>query len=129
MGERTTRLVLVLCILWVPFSACAAVIPEKPTDGKMPNDLLNEVMRYIKQHHPDASALIKDSMTWTEVDKVKKVGYTRYVYTSNGWKVTIGHPATAEVIYEVAAEHGTPAITWTGTIRDRQITETGYSVR
>jgi hypothetical protein len=84
-------------------------------------------MDYIKENHPNAAPFIRDNMSWTKSSQVIKVGYSRYVYTVDGWAITIGHAATAKVVYEVKAECAQEGIVWVGTIKDDIITEKSYT--
>lgn len=89
--------------------------------------MLNSVMNYIKTNHPDAAPFIKEKMSWSESSSTKRIGYTAFTYTGNGWAVTIGHAVTAEVIYEIRAEYDSGKIVWTGTVKDNIITEESYT--
>ena len=95
----------------------------------MPDELLTKVMAYIKQNHPDTPDLIPEGMSWTQVSKIKKIGYTRYLYQGNDWTVSIGLATTAESLYDVKAESSTAGITWTGTVQDSTITRIEYTAR
>ena len=91
--------------------------------------ILNEVMTYIKEKHPDAAPFIRDNIQWAYADADKRIGYTRATCTGESWTVTVGHAMTAEVIYDIRAEYKNEMIVWTGTIKDNTITEVGYSKR
>lgn len=102
-------------------------VPQETNGDQIMADILSSLMDYIKQNHPDAAPFIKENMPWTKSSQVIKVGYTRYVYTGDGWTVTIGHPITAEVIYDVRVEYSSERIVWIGTIKDGVITEKSYT--
>jgi uncharacterized metal-binding protein len=109
---------------------CSCSEPATPeTNGVkiMPDQILSSVMDYIKENHPNAAPFIRDNMSWTKSSQVIKVGYSRYVYTVDGWAITIGHAATAKVVYEVKAECAQEGIVWVGTIKDDIITEKSYT--
>ena len=91
------------------------------------NELLTRVMAYIEQHHPDTAPLIPDDISWTQVSRTKKIGYTRYVYQGSDWTVSIGLATTAEPVYDIKAENSAAGITWTGTLKNSVFTETGYT--
>lgn len=91
--------------------------------------MINGVMSYIREHHPDAAQYITQDTAWTRDSSVKKTGYTRAVYRNNGWVVSIGHTITLEDIYEISAGNAAAGIAWTGTIQDGVITETSYQKR
>lgn len=89
------------------------------------SDMLDTIMDYIKRNHPDGGAFIKEGMSWTRSSVDIRVGYTRYVYTANGWTVTIGYAITLERVYEARAEYN-ERIVWTGTIKDGAISQRSY---
>jgi len=101
-------------------------VPETNGDQIMV-DMLNSVMGYIKQNHPDATPFIRETMSWTRSSQVISVGHTQYVYTSDGWTVTIGHAVTAEVIYGIRAEYNNERIVWVGMNKAGVITEKSYT--
>lgn len=121
------RLAVIIGISLLVLCACSEATPETNGVKIVPDQILNSVMDYIKQNHPDAAAFIKENMPWTKSSQVIKVGYTRYAYTGDGWTVTIGHAITAEVIYEVTAEYNDERIIWVGTVKDSAITEKSYT--
>ena len=130
MSKRTVFLVTLLITILVGLTSC---LWQNTGDGSQDNvmldELLTKVMAHIKQNHPDTAELIQDSMSWTQVSRTKKIGYTRYVYQGNDWTVSIGLATTAEPIYDVKAENNTAGITWTGTVKDSTITEIEYTAR
>jgi len=93
----------------------------------MADEMLNNVMDYIRTNHPDATPFIKENMSWTQSSSIKRVGYTEATYNGDGWTVTIGHAVTAEVIYEIKAEYHSGEIVWTGTVKNGAITEESYT--
>ena len=95
----------------------------------MADEMLNNVMNYIKANHPDAAPFIKENIPWTQSSSIKRVGYTEATYNGDGWTVTIGHAVTAEVIYEIKAEYNSGAIVWTGTAQNDTITEESYTAK
>jgi hypothetical protein len=95
----------------------------------IPSDTLNSVMDYIKQNHPDAANFISEDISWTKSSETILVGHTRNVYTGDGWTVTLGRSAIAEIKLEVSAEYNNQAIVWVGTIKDSVITESSYSAK
>ena len=86
------------------------------------------VMEYIKGNHPEAAVFIGEpsEMVWSLNSSQIMVGYSRYVYTSAGWKMIIGRATTPRHVYEVRAEYD-ERIVWTGIVEDGEITETGYT--
>ena len=84
-------------------------------------------MTYIKDNHPDAVPFIKENITWSVRNEVLSDGYTRDVFTGDGWKVTVGHAITRKIIYEVRAEYNDERIVWLGTVQDSDVTEKSYT--
>lgn len=123
------KLALILILVGALSGLYSCGVPATPpTNGgvTMTEQMLNNVMTYIKDKHPDAAPFIRDKIQWTNTSTDKRIGYTRSTYTGESWTVTIGHAATAEVRYEVRAEYKNEMIVWMGTIKDSTITEEGY---
>jgi hypothetical protein len=127
-NELVVGLAVIFGISLLGFSSCIepGTQPEANGNTTMVNNMLNNIMHYIEQKHPDAAPFIKESIAWTESGSVKRIGYTEATYGGDGWSVTIGHAATAELIYEVRAEYHSGEIVWTGTIQSDTITEESY---
>lgn len=100
-------------------------IKEKEVDTSKIGSMLETIMDYIKHNHPDAAVLAEEEMSWTKSDMDIRPGYSRYVYTSDDWTVTIGYAMTLERAYDVRAEY-TERIVWTGTIKDDVVSEESY---
>ena len=111
------------------FTSCLGHSTGDESQDITMNELLTRVMVYIEQNHPDTAEPIPEDISWIEVSRTKKIGYTRYVFQGNGWTVSIGLATTAEPSYEVTAENNAAGITWTGTIKNNTITETGYTTK
>jgi len=93
----------------------------------IPVDRLNSVMDYVRQHHSDAAQFISGNISWTRTDQTFQEGYTRNVYSGDGWMVIVGLTIVPGACYDVRAEHITEAIVWTGRIENGTITETSYT--
>ena len=130
MKKITIGLVLILVFLMGLSSCVGSETQQEPdTDNNMADEMLNNVMDYIKANHPDAAPFIKENMSWTQSSSIKRVGYTEATYNSDGWAVTIGHAVTAEIIYEIKAEYHSGEIVWTGTVKNSTITEESYTAK
>lgn len=108
--------------------SCYSELVSPQTIGAEPvsNEKLSLVIEYIKQKHPDAAPFIREGLSWAKSKAERRIGYTRSVYTADGWTIAIGHAATAEIIYEVIAEYDKEKIVWKGTIKNDIITEESY---
>lgn len=86
-------------------------------------------MAYIKAHHPEAAPYIADKIPFIRADSSdkRKIGYSRATYSGAGWTVTVGHAATAELVYDISADYTSGKITWNGTSKDGYITELSYN--
>ena len=130
MSKRHVSLVILLAIMFIGLTSCLEHNADNGSqDTVMLDELLTRVMAHIKQHHPDTAHLIPPDISWTQVSRTKKIGYTRYVYQGNDWTVSIGLAATAEPLYEFKAEHNSTGITWIGTVEDSNITEIDYTTK
>ena len=122
-----------MTLLLFTLAGLASSLVQSTSDGNqdkaMMDELLTRVTTYISEHHPDAAASLPDDISWTQVSKTKKVGYTRYVYQGNGWEVSIGLAATAEPLYEITAENEAAGIIWKGTVKDSTVTEITYMAK
>jgi hypothetical protein len=91
-------------------------------------DMLNSIMAYIRNNHPDAKPFIEDNMEWMRSKMIILPGNTRSIYIANGWTVYISHSATKELFYGIRAEYSNEnKIVWIGEIRDGIVTEKSYS--
>ena len=122
-GWLLTAILLTLLVGGGLVTLCCA----KNGEQIIPDDIPDSVMDYIKQNHLDAAPFIKEDMSWTKSSPVILDGYSRDFFTGDGWKVTVGHAVTAEVIYEVRTEHNGERIVWVGTVKDGTITEESYT--
>lgn len=89
----------------------------------------NIIMEYIKKNHPDAAPFIEEAsqMVWTLAPSDIKPGYSDIKYTSNGWKMSIGHTVTpGPTTYNISVENKSNQIIWNGTLKNTTITETSY---
>ena len=121
-------LVVIVGISLLGVCSCSEPVAHETNGGEiMADDILSTVMASIKQNHPDAAPFIKEGISWAKTSGPKQMGYTEATYTGDGWTVNVGHAVTAEVVYEVRAEHDKEAIVWRGTIKDDVITETNYT--
>lgn len=99
-------------------------------DGEVvmiPTDILNSIMNYIEENHPDAAAFIEGDISWTKVSTTILFGHTQNVYTGDGWTVGIGHTITVEPFLDISAKYNDGAITWVGIIKENVITESSYT--
>ncbi|MDD4874376.1 MAG: hypothetical protein PHE15_05310 [Dehalococcoidales bacterium] len=90
-------------------------------------DILKLVVAFIKEHHPDAGALIKDYTSFVNNIEGKRLqGYSRAVYTGDNWNISIGHAVTPLTIYQIRADYNNGEIVWVGQIKNRQVEEKSY---
>ena len=128
MKKLTVELGVIVGISLLGLCSCSEpVAHETNGDEIMADDILSTVMDYIRENHPDAAPFIKEGISWAKTSGPKQMGYTEATYTGDGWTVTVGHAVTAEIVYEVRAEHDKQGIVWSGTIKDDVITETNYT--
>lgn len=120
---------VIIGISLLGFSSCAEPGVQSGANGDtaVADNMLNNIMHYIGQEHPNAAPFIKESTAWTRSSSVKRIGYTEATYDGDGWTVTIGHAVTAELIYEARAEYRSGEIVWTGTIKNDTVTEESYT--
>jgi hypothetical protein len=90
-------------------------------------DILKFVVEFIKEHHPEAGALINDYTKFAEKPQGERLyGYTRVVFVGGNWNISIGHAVTPLTIYRVRADYNNGEIVWTGQVRNGQVEEKGY---
>lgn len=129
---KITFLGVALALL-VPSGAVAAIWASSEhwipgTDEPELGTVLDAVMSFIKEKHPEL-AVYMDDLQWIggRVTPEGLLGYETYVYTSNGWKVTIGYAVLPKTTYEVTASIELfNEIEWKGTVRDGIVSETSY---
>jgi hypothetical protein len=91
-------------------------------------DILKLVVDYIKQHHPEAGALIKDYTGFTLSSDGKRLqGYSSVVFIGDNWNISIGHAVTPLTIYRVRADYNNGEIVWTGQVINGQVEENSYA--
>lgn len=117
----TVALVVIVGIGLLGFCSCAKPAASEPNEA-----MVDSVMEYIKQNHPDAAPFIKDTTSWTPVNPVMKYGYSEITYTGDGWSVTIGHTASPDEEFGVTAAYNGEEVVWTGTVKVL-VTETSYT--
>jgi len=91
-------------------------------------EILKLVVEYIKEHHPEAGALIKDYSKFTEKPEGERLfGYTRVEFVGGNWNISIGHAVTPLTIYRVRADYNNGEIVWIGKIIKEQVEEDSYA--
>jgi hypothetical protein len=119
---------VILGILITILPSCGGYYPQISNGGSAAEDqILNYILTYIKQHHSDAAPFIKDNLSWQRSATTKKMGYSGYTYTGDSWIITIGHPITAEEIFDLRADYGDGLIIWSGIFKNNAISEIMYS--
>ena len=90
-------------------------------------EILKMVVEFIKEHHPEAGALIIDYTKFILNSDGKRLqGYTSAVFIGDNWNISIGHAVTPLTIYRVRAMYNNGEIVWTGQVINRQVEEKGY---
>jgi hypothetical protein len=90
-------------------------------------EVLETVLEYIKENHPDAAVLCGDySCFKAGSDGKGRLGCRRSVYSGGGWNISIGRPVVREKIYNIRAEYQNGRIIWTGRIINGKIEESSY---
>jgi len=91
-------------------------------------EILKMVVEFIKQHHPEAGALIIDYAKFVMSSEGKRLqGFSSVVFTGDNWDISIGHAATLLTIYRVRADYNKGEIVWTGKIIEDQVEENSYA--
>ncbi|MGA3093924.1 MAG: hypothetical protein ABSD79_00880 [Dehalococcoidales bacterium] len=91
-------------------------------------EILKLVVEYIKQHHPEAGALIIDYTKFAMSSEGKRLqGFSSAVFTGDNWDISIGHAVTPLTIYRVRADYNNGEIVWTGQVINGQVEENSYA--
>jgi hypothetical protein len=95
-----------------------------------------KAMEFIKVNHPETAQFMNNSTWIGGRQDTKLVGAEKYVYESQGWKVTVSYPVIPNPTYTISAEYtsrstsgsmGIPySVTWEGTYQNDAVTETNY---
>ena len=99
-------------------------------------DIRDAAMDFIKTNHTDAAQFI-NNLAWIGGKiETNLLGGEKYVYQSQGWKVTITFPVIPNPVYSINAEYsarsepgsiGIPYhVTWEGTWQNGVVAETNY---
>lgn len=105
-----------------------------PSPAVTPQEEAREtVMMFIASNHTETQSLT-EGIIWVGGRATPEgiLGSETYIYTGNGWNVTIQNPVIADPTYQVNATytaHGSEQVTvdWQGTYLHGVITETKYS--
>ena len=112
-------------------SSLAACLPASTVQpaARSDVDVINSVLSFIAQHHPETAGLIANNITFAETCSSDKrlLGFSWVTYSGGGWTVTVGHAAVPDYINDVTASYGNGKITWTGTEKNGQVTEASYN--
>ncbi|MCW4024967.1 MAG: hypothetical protein NWF01_08035 [Candidatus Bathyarchaeota archaeon] len=96
----------------------------------------NDAIAYIKANHTETEQFFPSTLTWEggEATPEGLVGSETYIYTCNGWNVTIHYPVVANPEYTITVTYTDPTatddshwISWEGTWQSGAITETAYT--
>lgn len=105
----------------------------KPNSDDNETDLKTMVMRYVIENHPEVADIVKDpgKMRWELASSIILQGYSEFVYTSNGWNMTMGYAITAEPyrFIEIQLENEERSIKWIGIIKDETIQEKSFQIQ
>jgi hypothetical protein len=87
-------------------------------------------LMFIQSNHTETASL-PSSVTWTggRQDQGGLVGSELYIYTGNGWNMTIRNPVIPDPTYTVNATYtanGAVTLDWSGTYFHGEINETTY---
>jgi hypothetical protein len=93
-------------------------------------------MVYIGTHHPETAQFISN-FAWAGGKILSPAGTEVYVYQSQGWNITVQHPAAANPVYSITADYSVSSrigdvsvpyrILWQGTWQNGVVTETAYT--
>ena len=111
--------------------------PSQPTPSSIPASAEEEVrdstIMFIAINHTETQSLTT-GITWGggKATPEDHLGYETYIYTGNGWNVTIGYPVVPNPIYEVSAIYTPPGseqvtVNWQGTLQNETVIETSYT--
>lgn len=114
----------------------AATPTPTPTSSPSPEETTrlearDTVMMFIANNHTETQALT-EGITWSGGRATPEglVGAETYIYTGNGWNVTITNPVIPEPTYTVTATYtanGTVVVDWQGTYFHGEVNETSYT--
>ncbi len=90
-------------------------------------DILRMALDFLHREHPELRRSMpgRAAFTLSPPDKSRH-GYSRAIFTSGKWTITIGHAVTPETIYNVAADYDNGKIMWRGQAAAGQVKETSY---
>ena len=104
-----------------------------PSPAVIPQEEAREtIMMFIASNHTETKSLT-NGIVWVGGRATPEgiVGAETYIYTGNGWNVTIQNPVVADPIYHVSATYTTSGsqqvtVDWQGTYQHGVVTETKY---
>ena len=87
-------------------------------------------MALIQTNWPETQPLMTN-LAWTGGRATPEglVGYETYIYTGNGWNVTVGNPVIPDLTYDVSATYtanGKLVLDWKGVYFHGEVNETSF---
>lgn len=111
--------------------------PSQPTPSPVPasaeENVRDSTIMFIAINHTETQSLTT-GIKWGggRATPESLLGYETYIYTGNGWNVTIGYPVVPNPTYEVSAIYTPPGseqvtVNWQGTLQNETVIETSYT--
>lgn len=111
-------------------------LPQAVPKLKLYEDIREAALAYVKDKHPEVKQFTND-LTWTGgKQETGLLGSETYIFSANGWQVTIQYPVVPNPTYDININYNIPtssgttsipyAIAWTGIFTDGIITEISY---
>jgi len=124
MRNLVIGLSIIIGVTLLGVCACA-----KPAVSEPYKEMLDSVMSYIKQNHPDAAPFINDNIVFTLSSSTGKdtQGYSGATYTGGEWTVTIGRTIVPDSVDGIMADYNNGQIVWIGNSKNGLIEEKSYT--
>jgi len=116
-------LIIAIAVSFTAYAWANGLLPFRGSQVLGPDGVRDAAIEFIQESHPEMG-VVDGVWSGGRVTPEGLVGHETYVYTNEGWKVTVEYNVVApeHLTYEVVVEHN--GLLWTGTVREGVVTET-----
>ncbi len=134
MNDRQAIFASVLASIIIAVCGVSLVFANAPVEASPQVQVRDDVVRYIRMNHPETAQFLTLNWTGGRVE-TPLLGAETYIYSCQGWKVTIKYQVAPKPTYTITADYTVPAggvlipyaVNWQGTFSDGAFTESDYS--
>ena len=115
----------------LPVNPSASPTPSATPEAVAQEECRETVIMFIERNHNPTESLTQ-GITWSggRQDNGGMLGSDKYIYTGNGWNVTIQSPVIVDPTYSVSATYTAGdkvVVDWQGTYFHGEVNETSFT--